>query len=127
MWAGWLLAPLAKYVDSHVRSCHGERMRTDPTQDATSPPTPGSTAASRVRVDTAGRVVIPSSLRSLLQIAPGDELLVSTDGSGIRLRTFAHVIKDIQAEMAPYRREGESVVDELLAERREEARREYGE
>ncbi|WP_020472308.1 AbrB/MazE/SpoVT family DNA-binding domain-containing protein [Zavarzinella formosa] len=83
--------------------------------------------SSRVRVDPAGRVVIPSSLRSRLHITPGDELILSTDEDGIRLRTFEQVARVVQAAFAPYRREGESVVDELIAERRAEARREDGE
>jgi AbrB family looped-hinge helix DNA binding protein len=79
---------------------------------------------SRVRVDSAGRVVIPADVRQHLGIAPGQELICSEDAQGIRLQTFEQSVKAVQAAFAPYRVAGVSVVDELLREREEEARRE---
>jgi AbrB family looped-hinge helix DNA binding protein len=82
------------------------------------------TSLHRVRVDSAGRVLIPAGLRERLGIAPGQELLLLEDSAGLRLRTFAQSLAEAQAALAKYRRPGESVVDELLAERRAEAERE---
>jgi AbrB family looped-hinge helix DNA binding protein len=81
----------------------------------------------RVRVDTAGRVVVPAELRQKLGIEPGSDLLLSTDDSGIHLQTFAQAVRAVQEAFAPYRVPGVSVVDELIREREEEARREYDE
>ena len=86
-----------------------------------------STSFSRVRVDAAGRVVIPNEVRRHLGIEPGEDLILSEDESGIRLRTFEQAVKDVQKTFASYRVPGVSVVDELIREREEEARRECGE
>jgi AbrB family looped-hinge helix DNA binding protein len=85
------------------------------------------TQSTRVRVDTAGRVVIPAELRQKLGIKAGEDLLLRQDEHGIHLQTFAQAVKAVQEVFAPYRPAGKSVVDELIREREEEARREYGE
>ena len=46
----------------------------------------------RVRVDPAGRVVIPSKLRAGLDIQSGEELLIRAEDGGIRLETFSRAI-----------------------------------
>jgi AbrB family looped-hinge helix DNA binding protein len=79
----------------------------------------------RVRVDSAGRVVIPSEFRQSLGITPGEDLILSEDEHGIHLRTFKQAAKRVQELFAPYRKPGRSVVDELIREREEEARQEY--
>jgi AbrB family looped-hinge helix DNA binding protein len=79
----------------------------------------------RVRVDSAGRVVIPANVRQHLGIAAGQELILSEDAQGIRLQTFEQSVKAVQEAFAPYKVPGVSVVDELIREREEEARREY--
>jgi AbrB family looped-hinge helix DNA binding protein len=81
----------------------------------------------RVRVDTAGRITLPAELRHKLGIEPGQELTLAEDGQGIHLQTFAQAVQAAQDAFAPYRIPGHSVVAELIRERREEARREYGE
>jgi AbrB family looped-hinge helix DNA binding protein len=80
-----------------------------------------------VRVDPAGRIVIPAELRHKLSIEPGQELLLSETPNGIRLQTFAQAVRAAQEAFAPYRTPGHSVVDELTRERRDEANRESGE
>lgn len=85
------------------------------------------TGSTRVRVDAAGRVVIPAELRHKLGIEPGQDLLLAEDDRGIHLQTFEQAVKAVQEIFAPYRVSGASVVDELIREREEEARREYGE
>jgi AbrB family looped-hinge helix DNA binding protein len=82
---------------------------------------------SRVRVDSAGRVVIPAEVRQHLGIEVGEDLILSEDERGIHLQTFRQAVKAVQESFAPYRVSGVSVVDELIREREEEARREYGE
>ena len=79
---------------------------------------------SRVRVDSAGRIVIPAEVRQHIGIEPGEDLILSEDGHGIRLQTFGQAVKAAQDAFAPYRVPGVSVVDELIREREEEARRE---
>jgi len=79
---------------------------------------------SRVRVDSAGRVVVPSEIREKLGIEPGADLIMSADSQGIHLQTFGQAVQRAQHALAPYRVEGVSLVDELIKERREEARKE---
>jgi AbrB family looped-hinge helix DNA binding protein len=84
-------------------------------------------SVSRARVDSAGRVVIPAELRQRYGIEAGQEVILSGDDRGIHLLTFGQAVRAAQEAFAPYRKPGVSVVDELIAERREEAKREYGE
>jgi AbrB family looped-hinge helix DNA binding protein len=81
----------------------------------------------RVRVDPAGRVLIPAELRQTCGITTGQELILSSDDCGIHLQTFAQAVRAAQEAFAPYRIPGVSIVDELIRERQEEAKREYGE
>jgi AbrB family looped-hinge helix DNA binding protein len=82
----------------------------------------GNESHSRVRVDAAGRIVIPAEVREHLQIKPGQELLLSEDGRGIHLHTFEQAVAAVQEMFASYRVAGSSVVDELIREREDEAR-----
>ncbi len=79
---------------------------------------------SRVRVDSAGRVVVPAELRQEFGIEPGCDLFISADARGVHLQTFAQAVRAAQEALAPYRIPNVSVVDELIAERRAEARQE---
>jgi AbrB family looped-hinge helix DNA binding protein len=67
------------------------------------------------------RVAIPAKVCARLGIAPGDPLVLEEDGESLRLIPFARLLQYIQATFAPYRIEGHSEVDELIAERRAEA------
>ena len=87
--------------------------------------TPRSVAArvppQRVRIDGAGRIVVPVDMRRALEIRDGQELTISLDDDGIRLRTLDVSLARVRA-IARHRRKGEgSVVDAFLAERRAEA------
>ena len=78
---------------------------------------------SRVRVDKEGRVVVPAELRHQLGITPGCDLILSADEQGIHLHTFAQAIHAAQQSLAPYRVAGSSITDELISERRAEAKK----
>jgi AbrB family looped-hinge helix DNA binding protein len=81
-----------------------------------------------VVVGDRGRVVLPSDIRAALGLEPGDRMLLSTDPDGsLRLRPYRAVARQglgLLADLAPGE---ESMVDELIAERRAEARREDAE
>lgn len=79
-----------------------------------------------VRVDAAGRVVIPKEMREALGIPEGGELRLTVEDGELRgstrLAAFLRLERKL-ASLAPS--EGEaSAVDELIAERRAEAARE---
>ena len=77
-----------------------------------------------VRLDAAGRVVIPAELRRRWQIDKGDTLLLVEEPTGVRLQTMAQLIQESQAYFRQFIPPGTSLVEELLAERRDEAARE---
>ena len=76
------------------------------------------------KVSEGGRVVIPAELREKYHIEIGDSVVWRDDGDGLRLFSRRNGIRRAQQVLAKYRRPGESVVDELIRERREEAARE---
>jgi len=71
-----------------------------------------------------GRLVLPADVRAELGIEAGARMLLSTERDGsLRLRPYRSVAdrnRGLLADLAP----GVSMVDELLAERRQEAERE---
>jgi AbrB family looped-hinge helix DNA binding protein len=77
-----------------------------------------------IRVGAQGRLVIPASLRRLMGIQAGDELIPLVEEGRLVLATRDALLADIQAEFAAKVPPQVSLSDELLAERREEARRE---
>ena len=77
-------------------------------------------AASRVRINQQGRLVIPAELRAASGIKPGSEVVLEAHQGEIRIRGVEAALTRVQAK---YRRlaGGRDVVEELLAERREAA------
>ena len=76
----------------------------------------------RVRVSQNGRVVIPASFRRTLGIKVGDEVLLRIRDDELRITTQQRRIQRAQHRARRYLRPGASLVDELLAERREAAK-----
>ncbi len=72
--------------------------------------------------------MLPSEVRSALGLKPGTPMLLSTEADGsVRLRPYRAVAdrnRGLLSDIAPPE---ESLVDELLAERRREAAREDSE
>jgi AbrB family looped-hinge helix DNA binding protein len=78
----------------------------------------------RVRVNENGRVVIPAAFRKALGIKPGDELVLRLEDDELRIATLRRRIERAQRWVRRYVKPGVSLVDKLIAERREAARRE---
>jgi AbrB family looped-hinge helix DNA binding protein len=78
---------------------------------------------SKVRVNEQGRLVIPAEIRAAAGIKPGSDVVLEVRGEEVRMWSLATAAVRVQKK---YRRlaRGRNVVDELLAERREEVRRE---
>lgn len=73
-----------------------------------------------IKVGPQGRIVIPAELRRELGVSPGDELLVSVEDGRLVLGTRAQAWRKLRGMGAHLKRPGESVVDELIADRRRE-------
>lgn len=78
----------------------------------------------RLRLNENGRVVIPAAFRKALGIKPGDEVILRVDDGELRITTMKQRIERAQRRARQYVKPGVSLVDELIAERREQAKRE---
>ena len=76
------------------------------------------------RVNENGRVVIPASYRKALGIRAGDEVIVRMEDDELRITTMRRRIERAQRLVRKYVKGDTSLVDELIAERREAANRE---
>ncbi|MGL4612223.1 MAG: AbrB/MazE/SpoVT family DNA-binding domain-containing protein [Trueperaceae bacterium] len=68
-----------------------------------------------------GRVVIPKEVRKTLGIREGDKVTFIVDNGEVRLTTRAVLVKKLSGSFAT--KDGHSLTQELLDERREEAER----
>lgn len=78
----------------------------------------------RTRLNENGRLVIPASYRKALGIKAGDEVILRLEDDELRITTMKHKIERAQRLVRKYVKPGISLVDELIAERREAAKRE---
>jgi AbrB family looped-hinge helix DNA binding protein len=81
-----------------------------------------SSATITVAVGPQGRLVIPSEIRRQLGIAPGDVLVAIVEDQRLLLEKRDAVLQRARRRFA-HIPAGVSLADELLAERRAEARR----
>jgi len=74
-----------------------------------------------------GRIVIPAEIRSKMGIKPGDTLILTLEGDVLKVESQMARIRRIQESMRALIPGDRLLSDELIAERREEARREMEE
>ena len=77
----------------------------------------------KVHVGPQGRIVIPAHIRKALDIHPGEVLIARVEDGRLVLESREQILARVQSWFAKVPREV-SLVDELIAERREEARKE---
>lgn len=95
--------------------CHNWSMRTKES----------SGAQAEVKVGLQGRVVIPSRMREELKIRAGDALVAHIEEGRVVLEKRENVLRRVRKRFASVP-EDARLADELISERREEARREGG-
>jgi len=79
----------------------------------------------KVRLGEAGRFVIPAALREAMGVKPGDMLMLQVNADGeLRVIGQTQAVRRIQRYAAQFKKPGESIVDEFIAEKRIEAERE---
>lgn len=81
----------------------------------------------KTRLSDNGRVVIPVAIREQLGIKPGDTVFMDAQDGVLKIESIPTRIARIQSEIAKFIPPGVSLADELIAERREEMRREQEE
>jgi AbrB family looped-hinge helix DNA binding protein len=78
----------------------------------------------RLKVNENGRVVIPALFRKALGIQAGDVIVLRMEDDELRITTLKRRIERAQQHVRKYVKPGVSLVDELIADRRREARNE---
>jgi AbrB family looped-hinge helix DNA binding protein len=78
----------------------------------------------RLKVNENGRVVIPADFRKALGIRAGDEVILRWEDDELRITTMKRRIERAQRLVRKYIKPGTPLVEELIAERRREARNE---
>jgi len=71
-----------------------------------------------------GRIVIPASYRKALGVKAGDKLVLEMEDDGLLITTMQRRLERAQRLVRKYVKPGVSLVDELIAERREAAKHE---
>jgi AbrB family looped-hinge helix DNA binding protein len=70
-----------------------------------------------------GRIVLPAAIRKELGLKAGDRLTVISDAGSIRILNRKMALASIRADIIKHRGSLDGILDEFLAERREEAAR----
>jgi AbrB family looped-hinge helix DNA binding protein len=80
----------------------------------------------RLKIDRAGRIVIPAEMRAAMMAKPGDTVTAEVVEGVFRIVSPEAALKRVQAAAREWKKKnpGVDLVEELIAERREEARRE---
>jgi AbrB family looped-hinge helix DNA binding protein len=78
----------------------------------------------RVRLSKNGEVRIPAAFRKAMGISVGDEVVLRIEDDELRISTLKRRIERAQRLVRQHVKPGTSLVDELIAERREAAKRE---
>ena len=79
------------------------------------------------RINDNGRILIPASIRKTIGLKPGDVVVMSVEDGALRIESQLARIRRIQEEFKRFAIPGSLASDELIADRREEARREMEE
>lgn len=88
-----------------------------------------SVACTRLKIDSAGRIVIPAEMRAAMMVRPGDTVTAEVVGGEFRIVSPEVALKRFQAVGREWRKRnpGVDLVEELIADRRAEARKELDE
>jgi AbrB family looped-hinge helix DNA binding protein len=78
----------------------------------------------RTRLNENGRIVIPAEIRQRLGLRPGDTVLLSVEDDVLKIESHRARIRRVQESMKQFIPPERLLSDELIADRREEARRE---
>jgi AbrB family looped-hinge helix DNA binding protein len=81
-------------------------------------------ATETVVLGESGRIVLPAAIRKQFGLEAGERLTVISDGAEIRILSRKMALEGIRADIIKQRGSLAGILDEFLAERREEAARE---
>ena len=78
----------------------------------------------KAKIGGGGRLVIPAEYRRALGIDEGDEVILRLENEQLRILTTRQAMRHAQRLVRRYSRPGRRLSQELLDERRQEAKRE---
>ncbi len=85
------------------------------------------TFETKTRINENGRIVIPAEIRQKMGLQPGDTLFLSLEGQTLRIESQQARVRRVQESLRRLIPAERVLSDELIAERREEARGEMEE
>lgn len=132
--AGFDRSDIARFLDKRYQHVRNVLVAPRPRRKSTpSPATPSSAPGPlqthsglkrRVQIGAGGRVVIPVEMRAAMGVTEGDTLHARVVNGELRLMSQSTALRRAQELVRQHIPQGTSLVDELIAERRAEARRE---
>ncbi len=78
----------------------------------------------KTKVGQNGRMLIPAECRQAMNLAVGDEVTILVENGEATFFTLDHAVKRAQSIMKKYLKAGEKLSDQLIANRRKEAKHE---
>jgi len=78
----------------------------------------------KARLNENGRIVIPAEIRQKLELRPGDIVLLSVEDDVLKIESHRARVRRIQESLRQFIPQERLLSDELIADRREESRRE---
>jgi len=85
----------------------------------------GSMEQFTLAVDGSGRILLPAKVRKQLKLKKGSALIARVNEEQLVLQTRSQVLREVQEVFSRYRPKGGKLLsDELIADRRREARHE---
>lgn len=80
----------------------------------------------RLKIDSAGRILIPAEMRAAMMVKPGETVTAEVVEGEFRIVSPGVALRRVQAFAEKFKAEhpGVNIVDEFIADRRAEARRE---
>ena len=85
---------------------------------------PAERHQARTTLNANGRIVIPAEIRKAMGVQPGEPLAMEVVDGTLHIESFQKKLTRMQDELIRLVGPGRSLADELIADRREEARRE---
>jgi len=79
--------------------------------------------AQRGKIISGGRLQVPAEFRRALGLVDGDTVVMAVEGDELHVRPVRSALRRVQESLRPYAPKSGSVADELIAERRAEAKR----
>jgi bifunctional DNA-binding transcriptional regulator/antitoxin component of YhaV-PrlF toxin-antitoxin module len=115
------VAPIARYLRISYQHAYNVLKRSGIEDKNDSRSAWDKSAPSKTTLDAAGRIAIPPAILASWEVEEGEELLVRLEDDGLRVFTRKAGLRAAQEIVRKYLRPGESLVAELIAERRREA------